>query len=723
MTRPTGRVGRVDAELRVTTDKVDDDVREGLEEAGKVGDKDMKKLGKDLGESFDTELKKSTKNTGRDVARGISDGIEREGFRATKITAQFDSDGNLVRRWVTSEVDKGERVIKDIAASGGFNKVGNAFRDAIGAGFNISGKSPLVALLVPLVGFIGELVAGAIQIVNGLVAVLTVLPNAIGAAVLQVGVLFLAFKGLGTAIQGAFAATNAEELQKALEGLTPAAQDFVKVLLPLRDIFKELSAIAQEAFFDRVARDFQRVVDALLPIIRGGLGELASALGDVARGILNVLANPVFARFLSELIPATVEWLHSFNSAFQDLLIGLADLGSAVMPFFSWLGESLNKALSEFGVWLGNLSVDPEFLAWLERMKTALSDGAEALGAILSFLKEFINTVDKAGGNEALKDLAAQFNELAKFTATDEGVKAMEGLLHVIQLLAYLFIFLINDIIVFSFLIEVTAEFLKVLFTQWLPEWLASFGQWWVNTFQTVVTSIGNFFTKQIPAFFDFVGGKILEFFDYVGGLILSATSGWLEGIGGFVTEVVNAIGRAIGAIVTGLLEGVASVAVWIHDRVMDVVDFFKSLPGLLWEAGKNMIQSLIDGMRSQFGRLSGAAHDVAQTVRNFFPFSPAKEGPLSGKGDPLLAGQKIVERLATGIDMEAPVLTGAVASAASNVSIGSGAVQMNFYGPTPTAAQASGIGAAAGDSLANTLAQRNTRLAVRSIGMAAATA
>jgi hypothetical protein len=41
----------------------------------------------------------------------------------------------------------------------------------------------------------------------------------------------------------------------------------------------------------------------------------------------------------------------------------------------------------------------------------------------------------------------------------------------------------------------------------------------------------------------------------------------------------------------------------------------------------------------------------------------------------------------------------------------------MNFYGPTPTNAQATGIGAAAGNSLANTLAQRNTRLAVRSIG------
>ena len=33
--------------MRIDTDKVDDDVHAGLEEAGRVGDKDMKNVGKD----------------------------------------------------------------------------------------------------------------------------------------------------------------------------------------------------------------------------------------------------------------------------------------------------------------------------------------------------------------------------------------------------------------------------------------------------------------------------------------------------------------------------------------------------------------------------------------------------------------------------------------------------------------------------------------------------
>lgn len=719
MSRP---IGRVEAEMRISSSKVDDDVHDGLEEAGRVGDKDMKKLGKDLGETFDEELKKSTKNTGRDVAHAIGVGIEK-GWKVK--TIQLDADGNVVRSWLTRELVKGEKAVRDLESVGAFKKFGSIFTDAIGAGFNVSGKSPLVAILVPLIGFIGELVVGAIQIVNGLVAVLAVIPNAIGAIILQVGVLFLAFKGLGTAIQGAFAAKNAEELEKALEGLTPAAQEFVRTLLPLRELFNQLADIAQENFFDRVGPSLQRVVDALAPILAGGVGPVAGGLGDVFRGILNVLDSPVFTKFLEQLIPATVAWLQSFNSAFQDFLTGLASFGSAVMPFFSWLGESLNQALAEFGTWLGQLSVDPEFIQWLEDMKTNLADGAEALGAILGFLKEFVNSLNEAGGNEALKDITAQFNELAKLIATDEGVKAMEALLHVIQILAFFFIFLVNSVFLYLFLIEVTAEFMKVLFTQWIPNWLGVAG-----------TAIANFFTKQLPAALEAALKFIVQF---QLNFILVFIEGFLSILKFLIQFQVNIIVffvnlfLAIGsAVIEGLFAIAGFIAVWIHDRAVEIGDFFGGLPGriadligsledLLFGPGQNMIKGLINGILSMSGPLGYVvAQLLKQRVKDQLPSSPAKTGPLSGKGDPLFGGQEIGQRLAAGIEMEGPAIGSATNSAVSNVNA---AVNMNFYGPAPTPQQAGAIGAAAGNSLADTIALRNTRLAVRSIGMAAATA
>lgn len=725
MTGPLGPVaGAVLAEVVLTGEGTTEQMHDILEDAGDAGDKDMKKLGKDLGDTFDEELKKSTKNTGSDVAAALAAGIEK-GWKPK--TIQLDADGNVVRAWLTKETEQGvTKAIKDLETGGVFTKFKSLFTDAIGAGFNVSGKSPLIAFLVPLIGFIGELVLGAVQLVNGLIAVLTVVPNLIGAIILQAGVLFLAFKGVGTAITAAFAAKDAKELEEALKTLTPNAREFVKVLLPLRDVFKELSAIAQEAFFDRVARDFQRMIDALVPLLRGGLADLASGLGDVARGILNVLASPVFTKFLSELIPATVDWLRSFNSAFQDFLIGLANFGSAVMPFFSWLGGTLNQALGEFGAWLGNLSIDPEFLAWLEDMKVTLADGAEALGSMVWFLKELVDALDRAGGNEALKDITAQFNQLAKLLATDEGTKTMEALLHVIQILAYFFIFLVNDILVFLFLLEVTAEFIK----------------------NGLLPAIADFFTNKLPEFFNFVGGKILEFKSW---LIAGFKEGFdktLENMEDFLIGLlqfliafqatimlffINLFIEIGSAVISGLFNIAGAIATWLHDRAMDIGNFFSNLAGTiagwasglwnsLFEGGRNLISGLIDGIQSRFPALMEIANRAAAIFRAVWPFSPAKEGPLSGSGDPMIAGQKLVERIATGIEMETPNLVDASYDAASSVLVGANAVQMNFYGQTPTQSQAAGIGAAAGNSLADTIARRDTRLAIRSIGSAVAT-
>ena len=47
------------------------------------------------------------------------------------------------------------------------------------------------------------------------------------------------------------------------------------------------------------------------------------------------------------------------------------------------------------------------------------------------------------------------------------------------------------------------------------------------------------------------------------------------------------------------------------------------------YQAGKNIISSVISGIKSQLGYLKNVAQSMASTIRNQLPFSPAKEGPL----------------------------------------------------------------------------------------------
>jgi len=59
------------------------------------------------------------------------------------------------------------------------------------------------------------------------------------------------------------------------------------------------------------------------------------------------------------------------------------------------------------------------------------------------------------------------------------------------------------------------------------------------------------------------------------------------------------------------------------------LITFVKSIPGRMFEAGKNIISSLFKGMMSLAMKPVEAIKGIVKKVRDFLPFSPAKEGPL----------------------------------------------------------------------------------------------
>ncbi|MFW6091913.1 MAG: hypothetical protein ACODAF_08515, partial [Actinomycetota bacterium] len=80
----------------------------------------------------------------------------------------------------------------------------------------------------------------------------------------------------------------------------------------------------------------------------------------------------------------------------------------------------------------------------------------------------------------------------------------------------------------------------------------------------------------------------------------------------------------------------------------------------LLFDAGKNIIGGLIDGVKSMVGGVKDAVGGVLSGARDLLPFSPAKEGPLA-LHPPDEAGMAIGRMLADGIaGMEADVVAAA---------------------------------------------------------------
>ncbi|MEV4672162.1 hypothetical protein AB0K34_10970 [Actinomadura sp. NPDC049382] len=244
---------------------------------------------------------------------------------------------------------------------------------------------------------------------------------------------------------------------------------------------------------------------------------------------------------------------------------------------------------------------------------------------------------------------------------------------------------------------------------------------------------IVKFFTTTLPAWlragFNFIisvikwGAKV-GFFGPVGLIIAH----WGK-IKTFFTQTVPAALRAFGSFVVSIIKKAAQygflgpvgliIAHWTRIKnffmvtlpngvkagATRVVGFMRSLPGrirsalgnlggLLVQAGRNVVQGLINGITSRFGALASKAHEMASKIRNVLPFSPAKEGPLSGRGSPERAGRKIGAMVAAGMDRS----TGAVAAAAAGMAGaaavnagGMGAAGINAVTPAGVRAAAAG--------------------------------
>ena len=649
LTFPGEAVGEVVANLRISDDFVVADTEKALHEAGAASE--PKRAAKDIGEEWG---RVSSESFGRRLGREgptIARELE-QGLRGRRIRLP-DIDGNETgRRWSRS---LGTGLATAVAGSSFFNNIGRTISDAIGAGFNVSGRSPLITLILPIIGAIVALVLAAVHGLHALIALLYAVPNILFAIGVQAGVLLLVFQGVGQAITAAFQAKNAQELKEALKGLNPQLAYFVKTLLPIKDIFKNLQGIAQTNFFG--AFDFggsNPIIDLLkgLTSLPRVIAQVANQFGYLFRSIFEFFASPLFNQFFRKMGDSIVRFLKGFETGLGNLLLGLTNFGVALIPFADKVGAGFNDMLSTIGGWLTKLSNDKDFLAWLDRAIGVLGLLLDLGYAIVQFFMTLAQVLDETGTGDQLLIQLKEFIQILSFLMqTEGGKKAIEGLVHAALILTAAFVGLV---IIVGFVLASLESFFEWLrYTAW--PWL-----------EENVPKIGAIFLALIDNIFGIVG-KIFTLFPQL--LI------WIG---------------------TKIAEGLK----WLWDKI---VEFFKSIPtsilriasgwgSLLFEAGKNIIQGLINGIKERASGIGNVISGVVSKIVSFFPHSPAKEGPMSGQGDPYYSGQAIVGRLSAGIASMDPLagsVTADVMNSINNVIRMATPVQQAAATPTVPAATA----------------------------------
>lgn len=107
-----------------------------------------------------------------------------------------------------------------------------------------------------------------------------------------------------------------------------------------------------------------------------------------------------------------------------------------------------------------------------------------------------------------------------------------------------------------------------------------------------------------------------------------------------------------------------AAIVSTVAQKIASVVSTVKALPGkikaglgnlknLLLNSGKALMQGFADGISNGVSKAINAAKNVVSKVRDFFPFSPAKRGPFSGRGYTSHSGKALVGDFAKAMTRE----------------------------------------------------------------------
>jgi TP901 family phage tail tape measure protein len=439
------------------------------------------------------------------------------------------------------------------------------------------------------------------------------------------------FRAVGTVVGWVF--TNV--VIPVVKAVIAVIKLLVNVIIAMKPVWTVIGAIIVTAV---------GVIIAIVRVLWAAFVLAFNAIAAVVQWLWNSVVKPVFS-FLGVVIQAAaavISWLWStvISPVVMFIANALGVLGSVLMWLWTSVVVPVWNAIGSVISFVWNSIIMPVF--------NALKIAVGAVVAVFQWLWSTFGPVIMAIGNllwtvwSGIISIVFSLLKLA-FYAVVGVVKIFWSVIQaVFTAVAGIFM------AVWSGVIQPLLSMIGSLFT-WLwgviqPILAAvgsAFSSLWSSAISPLVTAIGSGLT--------WLWGQIVSIFNAVVGVIRSAIGQIVAAAGG-VAAFVNSISAHFQSVVNAVRDKINAAIGFVRGLPGQITSAIGSLGSLLYNAGQNVINGLINGISSRIGDLRSKISDAAATIRNALPFSPAKEGPLSGRGDPTIAGGKIVSMVASGM-------------------------------------------------------------------------
>lgn len=430
--------------------------------------------------------------------------------------------------------------------------------------------------------------------------------------------------------------------------------------------------------------DFSQLTNQLLESIGAVAKNVAPRVAIIGKSIIQAFPS-VLSGLGSVLAPIVSEAL---STAWNIAVQALAGLGiklptvdsSQFMAAFQQVASFVGAAID--GIKGAVSTLASAFAPAFAAMQAAL---APIIAQVSSALLPALSVLGAALGNLAaavLPVISAAIQAMAPVIATAIGA--------VVSLASTISTGLAPVINGIASLIQAVLPVIQQLFTQWGASIQAVVSA--AFTFvESVVTSAMNVINAVIGTVLALIKGDwegvwsgVLNILQAVwDGMIATVqscirlVSSTIDSALSFIKGVWNSAWSALGSFLDSAWDGFVSAVTGGNEQVMSIlgglpgkiIGLFADAGSWLIDSGRALLQGFADGVMGAVGWVGGQISGALGKIRGLFPFSPAKEGPFSGRGYTTYSGKALMRDWAKGMASEESVVRKTVKSALGGAS------------------------------------------------------
>lgn len=536
--------------------------------------------------------------------------------------------------------------------------------------------------------------AGVAVAVGGIAAAAASAGAAVGAFKLAAGpqmaavasVADLAAQAQEAAADGGKKATDAQKAYNdALAKLPAATQTTAKAFVGLKSDFKTWSDSLASSTMPVFTKGIGALRDAL-PSLTPFVKDASKTLGSFADQLKKGVNSDGFKRFMADLQASARTVLPALLNLFKNLGKGIAKIFQAFLPIGAQLMTKISQVSGKFADFGSGLSTNPAFAKFVELGKT----GGSTLGNLAAAVAQLYTDLSPVVGittkfvllmaqlaekipvgvltrlGEVLLVVKASMVAYQIVTKTVElatkAWSAAQAIFNAIMALSPVTLIVLAIIALIAVIVLIATK------TTWFQTaWSATWG-----FIKAVGLAIWNWMKSVFTATLDFIKGVWNTSLNWIKSVWNTAWT-WVKtkaeliwaviklvvqsGVDR-VKSIINGIQSIIGK-VTGFFQRMKDGAV---DKVAALISYVKGIPGkiksaigslgnLLKDAGRHIIQGLIDGVSAMIGSLKNKFNSITGMI-------PDWKGPMDVDARLLTPnGEAIMGGLMTGVDNALPSL------------------------------------------------------------------